>query len=257
MRCLRASRPGGYDRSRKSVVVTEARSLDPLLGCLHAKCVVLGRTAWIGSANASRHSRDRLYEASLQMTDSAVAGEVRRWIADRAAITRHLGQADLRDLISLKPKIRRPMPGSPTSVQIPSDTKRLLIPEFDDDPSREAHEVARRTQTATKAAVGSLGNRMSSVDWFEWWPSADFKVGDWVIDVTPGQRVARPVLVHSIVSFAHRRCIVWYIFSEGRRVPPRRELLNAALGSSDDVGDDGYLVPHSKVKSVLALYNPT
>src|SRR5450756_1351087 len=33
---------------------------------LHAKCVVVGKTAWVGSANASQTSSDRLIEAALQ-----------------------------------------------------------------------------------------------------------------------------------------------------------------------------------------------
>ena len=58
---------------RKGVEVHSAEEL-------HAKVFVIGRSAFVGSMNASSHSRNRLFEAALQTEDRRVVGSCRRFI---------------------------------------------------------------------------------------------------------------------------------------------------------------------------------
>jgi hypothetical protein len=204
-------------------------------------------------ANASEHSRDRLVEGSLQVTDAATAGDVRRWIADLADKSQVLGAADLRRLVTLKPKTPRLTPGSPTSEQIPKDAKRLLVTHFYDNVSARAHHLAERTQANTMAEIRRVGARVSALDWFEWWGEPALKVGDWVIDVSSGHRPGRPLLIHSIKVIGRGKCVAWCISSVGGHLPPRRELLETAIDARE-LEEDARVVRRNRVKNVLALY---
>jgi hypothetical protein len=62
---------------------------------LHAKCSVVGRRAWVGSANVSRNSRNHSLEAAVEVTDVSTVTEVREWIRRLAEGCFLLDEAEL------------------------------------------------------------------------------------------------------------------------------------------------------------------
>jgi hypothetical protein len=92
---------------------------------LHAKVIVGQGTAWIGSANASRHSRDTLWEAVLETTDAV--RQARDFVNQLKLIA--VDDARLAALIKLypkKPRVRR-QPAMPTELPAHVDTIQLAM----------------------------------------------------------------------------------------------------------------------------------
>lgn len=79
---------------------------------LHAKVLVVGQTAFVGSANASRNSADHLAEAAVQTTDPATVAEVKAYIDALCEV--HLGPEELKRLAGIyrPPKIAGQRAGS-------------------------------------------------------------------------------------------------------------------------------------------------
>ena len=69
---------------------------------LHAKIVVLGRSAYVGSNNASNHSAKKLIEAAIKTTNSSEVQKLRKFVEqlDGEEIT----QKRIQELMLLRPK---------------------------------------------------------------------------------------------------------------------------------------------------------
>jgi hypothetical protein len=220
---------------------------------LHAKCSVVGRRAWVGSANASRNSRDNLLEAAVEVTDGSTVAEVRAWIQRLAAGSPELDEAELERLTRFRPE-HAPASSIPYEMlELPVDAKRLYLTGFDWGVSRKATSVANRSQADVRKAAQTERLRSSALDWFEWNGKPAFVRGDWLIDATRGRRVSRPLRVHTTVVVEGDNVVVWFLPSDGGRIPRRADLLNTALGR-DEFDDSDALVARRRVKRALALY---
>jgi hypothetical protein len=221
---------------------------------LHAKCVVVGKTAWVGSANASRSSSRRLIEAALQVTSSDTVGEVRDWIQDLAQRSPRLTAGDLDDLERYRPKLVPQPPAPYQKLPVPTTSKKLHLAEFLDHASARAHKAAEQSFQSARQEARRASARLGALDWFEWEEGTVPGPGDWLIDVTPGQRLSRPVWILATTRLGRDHAVVWTIKSEGGTIPRRSELLAAALGNVPFPGDYVEVRP-SQIKRVLSLYH--
>ncbi len=221
---------------------------------LHAKCVVVGKTAWVGSANASQTSSDRLIEAALQVTASDTVGEVREWIQELAGRSPILDSAALDRLDKLRPEIVRQPPTPYRSLPVPRTSKRLLLCEFSADASARAERMAKKSRDSARLEARRKSARLGALGWFEWEKGEVPRPGDWLIDVTPGARLSRPVSILTTSHLGNEHAVVWSVKSEGGAIPKRTELIAAAL-DGQPFPDDFIEVPQARIKKVLALYH--
>jgi hypothetical protein len=161
---------------------------------LHAKCVVLGDTVVVGSANMSAHSRDVLVEAAL-VTDSSVAVSAAiGWIEGLARVAAPIDDSFLKR-ISRIPVVRRTGPGGNKKaprVHSPMPATWLLgVTEFEDVPKtfRTSYESERG------AASKARRHRTSDIGWVTTY-SATFK------------RLAKPGDLVIAMAWSGNRCSV-------------------------------------------------
>ena len=151
---------------------------------LHAKVIACGRTAWIGSANASDGSAGTLIEAAVRTSDKAVVADVRAMVKRLAADHPRL---DAIALASATPKrklsARTLFPPADWTVGrppmgLPRDVRSLHLSEYElyewsDDvwksysdhrPVAQARQ-RRSTHQARVDAVTWVGDRIPIGDW--------------------------------------------------------------------------------------------
>jgi hypothetical protein len=117
---------------------------------LHAKVYVIGKTAFIGSANVSRGSEDTLFEAMLATTDPMAVRSAREFVHDKCLDP--LGPQELQRLGVLyrPPRVPRGRVGKRRSrtASVRPGLPRLLLAQLkmDDPPagSEEAQEAGER-----------------------------------------------------------------------------------------------------------------
>lgn len=93
---------------------------------LHAKVFVIGKTAYVGSTNASSRSRDVLLEAIVETTDSEAVSAAREYVSELCLVS--LGPKQLKELS----EIYRPprLPGGPRSGS--AETKNRVDPKLNE-----------------------------------------------------------------------------------------------------------------------------
>ena len=93
---------------------------------LHAKVVVLPRSTFVGSTNASARSSRELYEAVVETGDPVVRRNLRRWIEDFK--TRPLTRAEIERLAKIAPADdRKGWPPPAHSAELPDQLDQLLV----------------------------------------------------------------------------------------------------------------------------------
>ncbi len=158
---------------------------------LHAKALLLGDTALVGSSNLSVSSRDRLVEAAI-LTDSfsAVSG-VASFIEQLCQQSIELKLDALRSLAQIKVQRRGFVPGQPSSrkrkakvAPLGKSTWLVGVVEFDrvlNKPEKKA------TEDAQKTLAKSHGADEDSFTWIRWSGNGSFatraKHGDRVIQI--------------------------------------------------------------------------
>lgn len=161
---------------------------------LHAKVIVCGEFAWVGSANASKHSRDELTEASVRVVGTAVRTAM-KWALSLATEDTELSGGDIRQLQQI-PVSWAAKGGQPTrlklAMEFPHDLAQLRIVEFPFEATSSAVKIAEVQKAELKRTLHITG---SSLDWFQRTKSWEsWRAGDWFIDVTR-RRVRRPARV--------------------------------------------------------------
>jgi hypothetical protein len=218
---------------------------------LHAKVYVLGKAAFIGSANASRHSERIFVEAMLRTTDPRALNAAREFV--QSLCLHQLTPETIRRLQKLyrPPRLpgggpRRPKPkGTRELAALP----RLLLaqleagdpPEGSEDAEKAGGEVARTKQTHPRSYV---------LDHFWWAGSCPYRVGDLVIQVT--DEGTKKVLVSPPGNVVHRRA--WR--GRGKRVvfvyvecPARRRIDLAHLAKRLGRGARKRLLRQGRVRN--------
>lgn len=92
---------------------------------LHAKVVVLPRRAFVGSANASRNSSERLFEAVIETTDTDEIRDLRAFVDDLCV--KPIDLTELKRLKKFIPKRHRPSPVARDLLELPEDLDRLEV----------------------------------------------------------------------------------------------------------------------------------
>lgn len=186
---------------------------------LHSKVVSSEDFAWVGSANASRNSRDHLTEASVRIEGSACR-ETFRWALSLANEDAALSPQDVRALAKL-PVSWEARGGQPSRsgkvLEFPKDLKKIEIVELNYTPTNAVVEKAERRRIEVKK---SLSVQVSKLDWFENMGSEILKEGEWFIPVSLN-RVGKPCRVERL-SDLPRSQLVW--FSQ-LKVPGRIKIL--------------------------------
>jgi hypothetical protein len=157
---------------------------------LHSKVVATESFAWVGSANASRNSRDNLTEASVRIEGPACR-EAYRWAESLAAEDIELSNQDVRLLAKLPVswQARGGEPGRVSkSVNLPDGLSRLVILELDFGGSAAAEKAAEKQRAEVKK---SLSVQSSQLNWFENKKPLPIKEGEWFIPVY-GNKVGKP-----------------------------------------------------------------
>lgn len=157
---------------------------------LHSKVIATESFAWVGSANASGNSRDKLTEASVRIEGPACR-EAYRWAESLAVEDTELLVRDVRLLAKL-PVSWQARGGEPSrvskSVNLPDGLSRLVILELDSNGSVAAETAAKKQRAEVKK---SLSVQSSQLNWFENKRPLPIKEGEWFIPVY-GNKVGKP-----------------------------------------------------------------
>ena len=92
---------------------------------LHAKVVVLPKRAFVGSANASRNSSERLFEAVIETTDTDEIRDLRAFVNNLCV--KPIDLTELERLEKFVPKRPRPSPVARDLLELPEDLDRLEV----------------------------------------------------------------------------------------------------------------------------------
>lgn len=220
---------------------------------LHAKVVVLSRTAFIGSANVSTHSKDELDEAIVETTDAKVVAQARAFVEGMATEFARLSKLDVDNLCRIK-VVRRPQISIKTRplLAVPIEVPRLWLMAMQSvqrTPS-EAKVIARERKIV-RSKMRADGFKAGIVPFtFHIESSKGVLVKDWLIPIYKNGHVKQPVqiLKISVVSKNHR--IVWVAVPKNglkeTNEPRYYEQLNF-----DREEDGRRLVKGSATKSIL------
>ncbi|HEY3924169.1 MAG TPA: phospholipase D-like domain-containing protein [Acidothermaceae bacterium] len=221
---------------------------------LHAKFILADRSVWIGSANASRHSRDDLLEAAARFTDTTAVARVRRWVDAIVTEDAVLSAHDIGVLAHLPVRRDIPMPSKARApALLPDRVKRLWIVETRTavpslGATTRAERAHREVRSRVRAAIGS-----SALDWIEWHGPLDgVSEGDWAIEVANG-RPLRPGYVARITTVRKNVVVVWFARPRTQSRPNKDELFVSSRARSA-LYDGLYRVPPRRHRAVLDLY---
>lgn len=187
---------------------------------LHAKVYVFGKTAAVGSANASQRSADKLLEAIVMTTDARTVKRAKTFIESIAKD--ELGPKVLKELSKLyrpprlPPEPRQPKPASPTMLSA-SSLPRIRVVQLSrvtwserDEAEHDAGEQMARRQRKRRRSWG--------VDDFQWIGARSFRKGDKVLMVTrevSGERfVDAPATVLHVRSYSYRNGAAAFVYVE-------------------------------------------
>jgi hypothetical protein len=179
------------DRYRKKGVVIYSQPR------LHGKVVVLSNRAFVGSANASRHSDRDLYEAVLETTNEKIVASARSFVLDLSTSFHRLSESDIAKLkkvkVTKKPKTDLGIdPMQP--LDLPKGCNRLFLLEL------EKMVWSNKEQSAFKQGrIGAKGilNESRQIAGIEGIPisrkhGSKLKSGDWVVEIYGNGRISKP-----------------------------------------------------------------
>jgi len=213
---------------------------------LHAKVIVSSRTAWIGSANASTGSRDRLIEANIRLTENLVVRQARQFVLDQAKLSRPVDLKMARDLV---PLFRESSPLGPHSLP---DTKRrikvLRVDYTQYSPTEERHfDAHRKAATSAKSRVGTK----SKLTTFLADSELNIKIGDWILFII-GDKVESPSEVVDI-SKTSKTVFFWMAQPESSVRSIRQDALEGTLGRKFPKTDEFFL-PLTTTEKVIEYF---
>lgn len=193
------------------------------LSNLHAKVYVFGATAFVGSANASASSRDKLHEAVIRMRDAAVALKARRHI--QHLCTEPLLGRELERLAKLYREPRRPRRGKRTTRSEKKEEPRMFLAQVSEDEIGTQYE--KDLKVGEREARANRQDRHSTID-SVWRRELPYRMGDTVIQVFEtayGALWVYPrakVINRKIVPRGERKMTIVYLEVPDR---PRRRLV--------------------------------
>lgn len=222
---------------------------------LHGKVVVLSRTAFIGSANASSRSEKILREAVVESTDPAVVRAARLFVVDLATSFAKLDKNEIEELSKLK--VTRPPPDTSEPLpplEIPSQTDRLwLMPMTLGSYSKKTIKVineekshVRRLSRNDGLTAGIEGLQFSN------YATRTVKPGDWVVQVFESGRLLKPSQVLKISYVTKNLRVLWLATPKGgtKSVRDKGELVNCGF----DWRKNRNLLAKKGTERILAMF---
>ena len=170
---------------------------------LHAKVVVLPRRAFVGSANASRNSSERLFEAVIETTDTDEIRDLRAFVDDLCV--KPIDLTELERLKKFVPKRPRPSPVARDLLELPEDLDRLEVLSLTkDDWSISETEAWKRgdKEARKKPKRRYSGFQVENVSVDE-----PLDEGLWVVQVVDGRALSPGVVVYA--SSYRNAHVVW------------------------------------------------
>jgi hypothetical protein len=189
---------------------------------LHAKVVASARFAWVGSANASTHSKQALIEASIRIEDPKVVRNVLVWADGLCTDSAFLSGMDISKLAKIKVERGLPRPKMVTSTTgLPKSVDHLHILWTQSKPSPRAVSAAKSAKASVRQQTGLRG---ADLDWLEWPPVMPdcLEEGCFAIEIRAG-RPRRPALVVR-VSKRSGFNIIWLSRCETVHRPSQRDV---------------------------------
>lgn len=143
---------------------------------LHAKVYVLGKVAYVGSANASTSSRDRLVEAIAEIRDRTGVAAAQAFVA--SLCNSRVGTHELERLAKI---YRPPRAGTPRQSRVALKPPRLWIAHISHEDPDEDFELQRAM--GHRLAKAKRSSSRHKIDEF-WYPGEKrFAIGDSVVQV--------------------------------------------------------------------------
>lgn len=178
---------------------------------LHAKVFVLGREAFIGSANVSTHSATALVEAIVRTTEPKVVGAAKRFVRDMCV--HELGPEAIKRLSKLYRPPRFLRRGAPRRQVFPRaadpELPRLQLAQLKpDDPPEASEDTEKRAQAVAKSR--RKHQRSHRLDEFFIVGRCRYEPGDTVVQVLKDDGKARMVFPPGNVVHVRK-------WSDGRR----------------------------------------
>ena len=148
---------------------------------LHAKVVVLGRRAYVGSNNASDHSAKKLIEAAIETTDSSEVQKLRKFVEqlDGEEITKQR----LQELMLLRPKRPRTPGGDIIVAELPKkiDVIKIVGCSFGPWTASEVKAAALgKSDAKSLSRKYGTGMHLEPTIVFKWVYDR-LKIGDWAM----------------------------------------------------------------------------
>lgn len=179
---------------------------------LHGKVVVFPRRAFVGSANVSSRSRDSLFEAVVETTDSTVVGSSQRFVERHAQAVSRLDYEDVKRMLRIP--VKRPEPTPPPRLpllRLPKQVPllKLLPVNFD----YLSYAVEKEIEQQRKSIRDDFfdGGRSADVEAEEWhsdWWSV-IQPDMWYVGVTKSGRLYKPRQVIKLSKPTKHRGVLW------------------------------------------------
>ena len=176
---------------------------------LHAKVVVLGRRAYVGSNNASDHSAKKLIEAAIETTDSSEVQKLRKFVEqlDGEEITKQR----IQELMLLRPKRSRTPNGDIIVAELPRkiDVIKIVGLHYGQWTASE-EKAAELGKSEAKTSSRKYGTGMKQhATAISKWVYDRLKIGDWVLFAFEDENEIWSPGVITSKSTHRNACAVW------------------------------------------------
>lgn len=201
---------------------------------LHAKVISSPTSAWIGSANASRNSRDHLIEASIRVV-GAPARRLRAWTSSLATEDNHLDRDDLNRLARIKvnPRARSPRVDVVPSLASTLPESLVFVETGEQLTDKELRTIDSDQDAARHSARGAgFSSRLDSILLVG---GTRIRPGNWIIEIR-NSHVRRPAYVVRTKSTA-LGTIVWFCMSTSATRPAINEIREMCPGLMRDFAE--------------------
>ena len=217
---------------------------------LHSKVVVTESFSWVGSANASRNSRDNLTEASVRIEGPACR-EAFAWALALASEDAELSAQDVRTLAKLPVswQARGGEPGRITkAVNLPNGLSHLAILELYFQSSAAAEKMAEKQRVEVSK---SLSVQSSQLNWFENMRPLLVREGEWFVPVF-GNRAGKPCRLERRQKFSKFE-ICWY---SQVKTPTRLKIadLRICIDGLDEGFDTQVITDKRQISKIRKMY---
>ena len=222
---------------------------------LHAKVIVSGSTAWIGSMNAS-DSSTKLNEAAVRLENKMTVQAALKFVTDFKKLTPPLGVSDIQRLINLPRRLhpRKTGVSNLSSLEFPSEPKSLkMLRTVNDDAPRSKIQLSKIRVMRREIREQSEDTLKGNSNLFNIRDESRFltKRGDWVLEIR-GRSVRCPAVIADIRGDGKYR-FVWLYRPSEKRQSISLKTVNASLGKPLPESDEAR-IPASRAKEIWDLF---